>query len=92
MTLSSSKTMRKQVKLAVLTVTATRSPPGMSARSQGQSDVSCLHSGELHNEGGAGDSVLWGCRLGTSLPGLLPVAVGQQPHCIFCVVWCLVQL
>lgn len=36
---SSSKMTRKQVKVAVLMVTAARSPPGMAALSQGQSVV-----------------------------------------------------
>lgn len=80
---SPSKMRRKQVKVAVM-VTVTRSPPGMAVQNQGQSVMSCLCSGETREEGGAG------ARHAVELPlrQQLPVAVGQQPRHIFCVVRC----
>lgn len=71
MTSSSSKMKRKQAKVAVLVVPVTRSPPGMAVQSQGQSVMSCLHSYEVHDEGGAGA----GCAVGVLL---------RQQACLAC--------
>ena len=58
--------------MAVLMAAVTRSPPGI-VRSQGQSVVLCLRSGQAHGEGAAGARRAVGLSL---VPQAWPAACG----------------